>query len=240
MIASNGAVAQKVSIPLQPRAGVVYVLDDEYSVGYERVVGLGMRTGVQGLFRRLGEAVDNVFLVNELRYRFGNPGGGILSEWPKATREYSALIVTFERCEHEHFNFLASYVLSRDFGNYEGLFDAINHNGLPHQNVMFDVLNTARINATGLVPNDRTHVFKFAGSYRFSFGLSAGVSFIAESGTPLSEYAYSDFGIRFLSPRGSAGRTPSLWDLNACLVYQLRLNGYGPMEAIYARCEKES
>ena len=303
MIGSNGSVAQKVTIPLQPRFGFVYMLDeegsqkvygsygryaqeltlmlsvdyhseggynyvifynhdprlsstggtkvydnlhsiksevpglrgqffDEYSIGYEHSVGANIRLSVQGLYKTLGEAVDNVFLTSENRYQFGNPGSGILSDWPRPSRYYTALIVTVQRHEDENFNFLASYVLSRDYGNYEGLFDALSHNGFPNQNVTFNDLNTARVNATGLVPNDRTHVFKFAGSYRFLFGVTAGISFIAESGTPLSEYAYSDFGIRFLSPRGSNGRTPSLWDLNARLMYQLPIPGFSRVRLI--------
>ncbi|MFA5831859.1 MAG: TonB-dependent receptor [Bacteroidota bacterium] len=199
---------------------------DGISLGYERVIGMNIRVGVQGVVKKLGDAVDNVFLIDSARHQFGNLGSGILSEWPKATREYTALIFTIQRHNDEHVNFLASYVLSRDRGNYEGLFDAFNHNGFPHQNVTFNDLNTARVNATGLVPNDRTHVFKFSGSYRFPFGMTTGISFIAQSGTPLSEYAYSDYGIRFLSPRGSQGRTPSIWDLNARLIYKIPYSSF--------------
>lgn len=71
------------------------------------------------------------------------------------------------------------------------------------------------------MPNDRTHVFKFSGSYRFSFGLTTGISFTAQSGTPLSEYAYQDIGVKFLRIRGAAGRTPATWDLNARVMCEL-------------------
>jgi hypothetical protein len=194
---------------------------DEFSLGYERLIGWNIRAGVQGVYRKLQQAIDDVWLQEENRYQYGNPGSGFLSEWPKPQRDYTALTFNIQRTNDKHFNFLASYVLSRDYGNYEGLFDAVVHGAFPNANYTFDDLAHSRVNARGLVPNDRTHVFKFSGYYNFSFGLTSGISFIAQSGTPLSEYAGTEFGARFLSPRGSAGRTPAIWDLNARLMYDL-------------------
>ena len=293
IVDSNGELLQTISVPLQPRIGIVYLLDDdntqriygsfgrfqqeyglhpsgyfsnhrseyeihffrdprinntggdtvrniqqhilnpeinnllaqyydEFSIGYERSIGWNIKAGVQGVFRTLREAIEDVWFPEEETYRFGNPGSGILSEWPKPRRDYNALIVTIERSGDEHFNFLASYVLSRDYGNYEGLFSAYNYNeSFPNANVTFDELVTSRVNATGLVPNDRTHVFKFSGYYNFSIGLITGFSFIAQSGTPLSEFDFTGHSIKFVSPRGSAGRTPTIWDLNARIMYNL-------------------
>jgi hypothetical protein len=138
------------------------------------------------------------------------------------------MTITVERRDDEHFNFLASYVLSRTYGNYGGLFDAATHYGGANVTAAFNDLNSAWEYATGLLPNDRTHVFKFSGSYRFPHGLAAGISFIAQSGTPLSEYA--DLGNalnswKLLSPRGSIGRTPPIWDLNARVIYVLPFPG---------------
>jgi hypothetical protein len=290
IIGSDGEVAQEVTVPLQPRFGFVYLINneieqrifgsfgrfsqelglflsaryhteggyfynvrfdhdpriinaggdtvinnpymirpeveglrgqfyDEFSLGYEILVGWNTRLSVQGLYRTLREAIDDVYMASERKYQYGNPGSGILSEWPEAQRDYTALIISIERRLDERFNFLASYVLSRNYGNYEGLFDVFRHTTVPNQNIMFDDLNTSRHNAFGLVPNDRTHTFKFSGYYNFSFGLVTGISFIAQSGTPLSELAETDVGMKFLSPRGSAGRTPTIWDINARVMY---------------------
>ena len=194
---------------------------DEFSLGYERMMGWNFKVGIQGVYRTLREGIDNVWIANEKRYQIGNPGSGILSAWPKLQRDYRALIFTIQRTGDKHFNLLASYVLSRNYGNYEGLFDAIYHDRIPNNNLTFDDLENARVNATGLVPNDRTHLFKFSGYYIFSFGLITGITFTAQSGTPLSEYAGTDVGIKFLSPLGSNGRTPSIWDLNARFIYQI-------------------
>ncbi len=196
---------------------------DEFSLGYERLIFWGIKAGIQGVYRTLGQGIDDVWLPDENRYQYGNPGRGLLSAWPKPQRDYTALILSIQRTGDEYFNFLASYVLSRDYGNYEGLFDASYHGSFPNANSMFDDLTTSSTNTTGLVPNDRTHVFKFSGSYRFSFGLVTGISLITQSGTPMSELAYTDFGVKYLSPRGSVGRTPAIWDLNARILYDLNL-----------------
>ena len=194
---------------------------DEFSLGYERLLGQNLRIGIQGVYRILREAIDDAFVISEGRFRIGNPGRGILSDFPGPERKYTALIFTIEQHYDEYFNFMASYVLSRDYGNYEGLFDAITHGAFPNGNSALNNPSFASINTTGLLPNDRTHLFKFSGSYRLSFGMVFGVSFIAQSGTPLSDFAALWYGIKFLSPRGSEGRTPAIWDLNARVMYEL-------------------
>jgi hypothetical protein len=192
---------------------------DEYNLGYERQLDENLTIGVQGVFRTLRQAVETVYLSSENRWAFGNPGRGELSDFPKAQRDYTALVFTVKGHSGERFNILASYVLSRNYGNYPGLYDSYNHWVSPNGNATFDVNGNAKI-SSGLLPNDRTHVFKISGSYRFEFGLTAGTMFSWQSGTPLSEMAW--FG-SFLAQRGTSGRTPAIWDLNARLMYDLSL-----------------
>jgi hypothetical protein len=79
------------------------------------------------------------------------------------------------------------------------------------------------VNGSGLLPNDRTHVFKFHGSYRTNVGLDIGTSFMVASGTPLSEFVSASFQPwrDFASQRGTAGRTDTIWDWNLRFVYRL-------------------
>jgi hypothetical protein len=94
----------------------------------------------------------------------------------------------------------------------------------PNYSTMFDDVTTME-NATGRLPNDRPHVFKLAGSYRTAFGLSSGLTFSWMSGTPLSEWGGTELGppvYQFIGYRGSAGRTPSIWDLNLRFAYTMR------------------
>ena len=194
---------------------------DELSLGYERLLGQNLRIGVQGVYRILREAIEDAYVISEERFRTGNPGRGILSNFPRPERIYKALIFTIEKHNDEHFSFQASYVLSRDYGNYEGLFDPVFHQEFPNNNGTSDNPSFAPIYSRGLLPNDRTHLFKFSGYYSFSFGFIAGISFVAQSGVPLSEYANTDVGNKFLSPRGTSGRTPALWDLSARFIYNV-------------------
>jgi len=181
---------------------------DEFNLGYERLFGENLKISVQGVYRTIREAVEYVHFSSEDRWAFGNPGRGALSDFPRAQRDYTALVFTVQGHSGDQFNFLASYVLSRNYGNYPG-----------PGNITFGFNDDAKI-STGLLPNDRTHVFKFSGSYRLGFGLTAGTSFSWQSGTPLSEMAW--YAI-FLAPRGTSGRTPAFWDLNARFVYDLPL-----------------
>ncbi|MBI4427937.1 MAG: TonB-dependent receptor [Ignavibacteriales bacterium] len=183
---------------------------DELNLGYETIVGETMKLRVQGTYRSLREAI--VFAPG---FASGNPGKGGLSQFPRHKHDYTALEITFERRGAEHFDFLASYVLSRNSGNYEGLYDSYNRNIVPNVRLAYSQVDPLR-NATGPLPNDRTHALKFSGSYRFDFGLSVGTSFTWQSGTPLSDMA--GLGV-FLQPRGAVGRTPNIWDLNARVVY---------------------
>ena len=213
---SGGTIYYEIQHPIIPlQYDLLGQYIDEFSLGYERILNWNIKASIQGVYRSVSGAIDDSYISEVDRYEVGNPGIGLLSALPKARRDYKALVFSIERMGHKYFNFLASYVLSRDYGNYE-----YNLN----RSVSFDNISTSRINTTGLLSNDRTHVFKFSGYYNFPFGLTTGITFIAESGTPLSEFAVSGDqvpGIKFLEPRGSIGRTPAIWDLNARIIYNL-------------------
>ena len=305
IVGSDGNVDQKVTTPLQPRIGFVYLLDtdgsqrvfgsfgrfsqdfalaggvnqfsnqgyyynihyrqdprvsragdsvlysgqfslskgvqglrgqyfDEFILGYERAVFGNLRVSLQGVYRTLREAIDDAYLASEGAWSYGNPGAGVFAAWPRPRREYTALILSVEQHEDEHFNFLASYVLSRNYGNYGGLFDAAYPPTSPNFGSYFDDLTSTRQFGIGLLPNDRTHIFKFSGSYRFNFGLSTGITFTAQTGTPLSEYVglYQINTLALYAPRGSAGRTPAIWDLSMRLLYDLPVAAFSRVRFI--------
>ena len=114
----------------------------------------------------------------------------------------------------------ASYVLSRTSGNYTGLYSSDGYIGNPGNNGGLGIWHQA-VNSTGLLPNDRPHVFKMSGTWRASGALEAGAIFNWMSGTPLNRFGAGPFGYpRFLAPRGSVGRTPSVMDLNLRASYR--------------------
>ncbi len=296
IIGSNGKLAQKITLPLQPRAGFVYLpvergmhrifgsfgryaqeyalgnglafsdqsywytisfdhdprmsrtgadtlqgstgtaspgieglrgqYFDEFNLGYQHQIDQTISVRLEGLYRTLREAIDDSYIASQQRWTIGNPGRGDLSDFPRPKREYLAMILTVERSGDKHLNFLASYVLSRNYGNYGGLYDQFGRNWAPGPTTAFEDANNTREFGTGLLPNDRTHVLKLAGSYRFDFGLSMGLLFTAQSGTPLDEYAWNGNTVVFMAPRGTKGRTNAVWDLNARVAYDLPFGSF--------------
>ncbi len=197
---------------------------DEVTVGYERLLGNDFKLAARGIFRTLKEVIeDGEDPAGSGSFHYANPGHAPMTSYPSPRREYLALELTFEKAWGTNWNFLASYVLSRTYGNYLGLYLQDNSAAIPNAGPQFDFPDLL-INATGPLPNDRTHALKLIGSYRTPFGITCGLSLFWATGTPLSEYDGSVHGIQhavFLGPRGTAGRLPSIWDLNIRLAYDL-------------------
>jgi hypothetical protein len=201
---------------------------DEFILGYERAFGNGFKIAFRGIYRTLRQAVEDGVdpETNELVY--GNPGRGRLDFFPKMKREYQAMEISLQRFTGGRFNFITSYVLSRNSGNYAGLYNADAGYASPNAGGRPDFQEQIP-KSDGLLPNDRPHVFKFSGSYFMDMGLTIGASLIWQSGTPISELGTTLEEVAiFLSERGSVGRTPAIADLNLRLKYDLsNLSGMG-------------
>ena len=195
---------------------------DEFSLGYEHKFLEDYKFSIQGVYRTLGEGIEDAFSESWDDFALGNPARYPLAEYPELKRDYLAFEFVLQKVSNDPFNFFLSYVLSRTYGNYQGLFDPETGGLSPNFTTTFDYLEMVE-NSTGLLPYDRTHSIKFNCSYRFEFGLSMGSTFSWMSGTPLNEYGVGpDHSSRiFLKPRGTAGRTPSIWDVNLRLAYIL-------------------
>ena len=203
---------------IQPRIdGMQGLYFDEFTLGYERQVGTNAKVGVRGIYRILGQGLEDGDTPNG--YVFDNPGSRDLSAYQHVKRDYTALELTYEQSLLNRLQWRASYVLSRTYGNYGGLFNADYEIINPNASADFDEAIIG--NGTGLLPNDRTHVFKLSGSYRAGAGVTLGAVASWESGTPLSELGASKIPhyLVFLVPRGAAGRTPWIWDLNLRVTY---------------------
>ncbi|MBN1443119.1 MAG: TonB-dependent receptor [Planctomycetes bacterium] len=196
---------------------------DEFSLGYERQLSAGSRLAIRGIHRVLREAVEDGYSTEVGDWVYGNPGSGQLNEYPKAKHEYSALELSYEYFRSERFDVRAAYILSRNYGNYMGLYNSDFFWAAPNANGSFDVPEIM-VDGTGLLPNDRTHVIKLSGSYRVGAGLTLGGSATWQSGTPKNEWGGTPWEppyYSFLQTRGEAGRTPSIWDLNLRASYLL-------------------
>jgi hypothetical protein len=124
-----------------------------------------------------------------------------------------------------------SYVLSRTRGNYTGLYITDWAPDFPAPSSAGPIYGfpSQHVGGTGLLPNDRTHLFKAQGSHQLPFGLGVGASLLIASGTPRTEYG-AIAEIPFLpwrglaSRRGTAGRTPAIWDLGLRVTYDLEVS----------------
>lgn len=202
---------------------------DELTIGYERLVGKHYKVGITGIYRTLKNAIQQAYDLERQKAVAGNPGSGELSFLPKFTRDFTAFELTFSRFGADRVNFMLSYVLSRNYGNFTGLFNSDINASWPGNYVSLRTQEQAK-NSTGLLPNDHTHVFKLLASYRFDNGLTAGMFFTAQNGMPLNEFGASLYDPGepvFLVKRGSAGRTPAIWDLNVRLTYRFNSNTSG-------------
>jgi hypothetical protein len=196
---------------------------DEISLGYERVVGKSARVTARLIRRELRSSYQWGFGPQGIV--FGTPGKGDFAFLPKPVRRYSGLELTASG-ETRSVRYRSSYVLSRNWGNYTGYYEPDFGFANPGGNAGFIAPHQA-VNSEGLLPNDRTHVFKLSGETNLPGGVNTGITFSWESGSPLNEFAPSPtagLAIQraFVVPRGSAGRTPSLWDASVRLAYPMR------------------
>ena len=196
---------------------------DEVTVGYEHVVVTGLRVGLRAVHRALRWALEDAINPATGKYELGNPGRGNLAFAPRARRDYTAVALTLESVRGPRLGFLASYVLSRLHGNYEGPYDYWGRSAFPNTTAQFDVPEQYR-NSTGLLPNDRPSVLKLSGSWRPRHRATIGAAAAWMRGTPRNEFGGTPGGPpqAFLRPRGSAGRTENVFDLNLRLTYAPR------------------
>jgi hypothetical protein len=167
-------------------------------------------------------------------YLIGNPGFGSTrdtksiygqktpngSEFlvPKAVRKYNAVEFRLQG-NARRFSYLTSYTWSRLWGNWSGLANS-DESGRSDPGVSrafdlpyyyFDASGSQK-NVFGLLATDRTHEFKFFGSYDLHTAIGTttfGLSQVAYSGTPDSTSVIYLSAPTFPNGRGDMGRTPA-------------------------------
>jgi hypothetical protein len=195
---------------------------DEVALGMEQLLGDRVKLGVRGVERTLREVIDDGLAPGTSERILGNPGRGRLDFLPRPRRRYLALEVTVRWRGGRRLLVAASYVLSRNRGNYTGLYDHDVGFALPNGKTDPDLAEQAA-NGDGPLPNDRTHVFKLHGVRGLGSGFTVGMVFTWQSGTPLGELGATILPAHFvnLRPRGSVGRTPALGDLGMRVTYDV-------------------
>jgi hypothetical protein len=181
-------------------------------------------------------------------YNIANPGQGLGVNMafydyepaiaPEVERTYQGVQLHARKRVSNRAQFFASYLWSRLEGNYDGLFQVSTGQLDPNINSAFDYADFL-INADGILSNDRTHQFKFYGSYMFDQGmvngLTVGFSTHYASGYPLNAYGYSA-GYQnyeyYLVPRGSLGRGPAEYEADLHFGYPVQLGAQTRLNVI--------
>jgi len=147
---------------------------------------------------------------------------------PKPERTYNALTFRADKRFSRYFAVRGSYTYSRLIGNYNGLFDADNNYFAPNGGNAFDTPDLWA-NKRGPLANDRPHSGRLDGYTTIPVSdhddLTFGLGFSGRSGAPRNYQASLITGLNdvFILPRGSAGRTPAVWQFDAKIAYRHKL-----------------
>jgi hypothetical protein len=119
----------------------------------------------------------------------------------------------------------ASFLYSSLKGNYSGAIREASGQTDPGINADYDYYQFT-FNAYGNLELDRPHQARIDAVYNAPFGLSVGGQFYVRSGLPISRFGYYNAfypDLLFLDQRGSNGRTPTDYDMNLSLGYNINV-----------------
>lgn len=221
----------------------------EFTFEFQREVMKSSVLTARFLWRNLDQVIEDAGIPTSAgeAYVIGNPGQGLAAQIyqqlgynkaPKAKRNYKALQVEYDTRFIRNFNLNVNYTLSRLWGNYSGLAgpDELTAAGGSRNdpNVLRDFdepwvgFTASGQEAIGILPLDRTHVFKASGTYTFDWwknsANSTDFSFFttAQSGTPLTTFV-NIFGIPIPeTKRGDLGRSPIFTQTDLNLSHKYR------------------
>jgi hypothetical protein len=161
----------------------------------------------------------------------------VLGTEPKPERTYDALTLTANKRLGHSWYFQGSYTYSRLIGNYNGLYDADSNYFAPNGGTAYDSPDLV-LNKRGPLANDRPHSGHVDAFYQLPVGrgvFTGGLSFAAYSGVPRNYVGALIQGqqLVFLLPRGSAGRTPSVYQVDAKIGYKQQLTKTTALELFF-------
>jgi hypothetical protein len=151
-------------------------------------------------------------------------------EFPEPERSYDGVTLKATKLFSQNWLAQASYTYSVLRGNYPGPFRPETNQLDPGITSEYD-LASLTANRNGYLPGDQRHQLKLYGAYSWNFGprfnVTASGAYTGFSGTPVNALgAHPDYGPSeaFILPRGQAGRTPFVHnvDLGGSLQYVVK------------------
>jgi hypothetical protein len=202
---------------------------DELVVGGEYEVISNARLGLQYTKRWQNHVIEDMSRDEAWTYFLGNPGYGIATDFPKATRDYDALTIYGQKSFSDLWLAQVSYTLSYLRGNWAGLFRPENGQFDPNINSDFDLI-TLIPNRQGPLAGDSTHQIKVYGAKDFVLPggmlINVGATYRTHSGGPTNYLgSHNIYGPNqvFILPRGSGERLPWIHDIDAQVGFGLKL-----------------
>ncbi len=221
----------------------------EATFGIEHQLNNVMAVTVRYVHKQLIRGIEDTGSLddqgNEI-YIIANPGEGLTQSaftnpnvaLPKPKRNYDGVEFMFDKRFADSWLFRASYLLSRDYGNYPGLSESDEYGSTgtarvdPNVGRLYDYpLIMFKGDGTpnyGVLPTDRTHQVKLNALYQFKFGTSVGVNQYVWSGSPITrEVAVlptSNYPVQYLG-RGSDGRTGVLSRTDLYIAHDIAVGG---------------
>ncbi|WP_394842581.1 TonB-dependent receptor [Pendulispora brunnea] len=200
----------------------------EIVAGAEYEVVKNGRFGLSYTRRWTNNIIEDMSNDEGATYFIGNPGKGIASGFPEATRNYDAGTAFFTKNFADQWLAQVSYTLSWLRGNSAGLYDPTTGQLDPNINATFD-LKSLLVNQTGDLPGDRRHSFKIFGAKDISITKSSvvqiGGSVNVRSGGPTNflggNLLYGVDTIHIL-PRGTGDRLPWNGNVGTHLGYNVK------------------
>lgn len=249
---------------------------DEIILGYKHFFDNDWRLTVNAISREFGRSIDDISIPNAdtagIDYVLANPGTAVtyyredanhnlqkvtipnsdpLLGYPEGKRIYRALALELERPWDGIWSLQASWVVSRSWGNTEGLVKSDNGQDDAGLTTDFDFPGLMD-GAEGYLPNDRRHQIKVWGNVQLAPNLRMGMVGRYQSGRPLNQFGEHshpsgsvEYGQTYyvrgdqiagadtadddtddvyewiFTPRGAAGRTPDTINLDVNLVYNM-------------------
>ena len=142
-----------------------------------------------------------------------------LGNAPTPERTYDAITLSLNKRFSKNWFARASYTYSRLIGNYEGLYQNETNYFAPNGSNAYDTPDLY-VNQNGPLPNDRPHLFKLDGYYtppgrprQFASVCRSPRARACRATTSATCSRDSPYQLVFLLPRGDAGRTPTVTEL---------------------------
>ena len=236
----------------------------EFTLGFDWQFSREWTAGIHGKYRKMLNPIEDSVLTDASGTEYpGDIGGGsavlwnphpgpvtfrtspyngsvlvnAISLYPEAKNEYKSVDLTLDY-KTQRLTTGFSYTWSKLEGNYEGLVSSSNGQADNNITASFDYYPYV---GYGLLPNDRTSVIKFYGTYKFVLGfgdLNLGWNYNYMSGTPLSKWDNTNDigGYGNATPLdgklGQFGRTPNTQNIDLHVDLQLKAGNFKVIPAI--------